>query len=405
MTQTYRDLARNDVLTIESAIRFLEVEATERSFEEILANFGDPGLLRKQLIDGLKKNHPGLEKGSVEKRVRGWYAGKHQVKKADAIELCYILGLSLEKADSLVAFVSEEKLHWRDPDEIVDIYALAHGYTYAEAIALKKRMGDYLLLTQENMDSEEECYTFVIRKEVAALRSEEELKIFLRDSAGRLGKLHNNAFRLFSQRLATLTEPEIPYPLMEGEKQPEKMNVRDILREYMFENNVSYAKERARLTKKGKVSPEEGLILSTIQKKVSENWPDETTISKMKSRKIDVTRKALILLLMATEEGFRKEGPEYDEEDDDYVPTKEEVFDDIYGRLNRTLEDCGFSALDPRSPFDWMILYSICAQEMPDADKRMRDLFRAMFGEREEEEDFLYDDDTEEEDEEEDNAW
>ena len=104
----------------------------------------------------------------------------------------------------------------------------------------------------------------------------------------------------------------------------------------------------------------------------------------MKARKKDVTRKALILLLMATEEGFQKKNQDYDEEDE-YIPTKEEVFDDIYGRLNRTLEDCGFSGLDARSPFDWMILYSICVQDMFDADLRMKALFRSMFGERKEE--------------------
>ena len=93
----------------------------------------------------------------------------------------------------------------------------------------------------------------------------------------------------------------------------------------------------------------------------------------------------LILLLMATEEGFRNGLDGEDTIMYGYEPSKEEVFDDVYGRLNQTLLDCGFATLDPRSPFDWMILYSICVQDMFDADIRMRMLFQTMFGEREEE--------------------
>ena len=380
-TQIYRDIARNDVLTIDRAISFLEKEAVPRSLEEILANYGDPVILRQKMTCGLKKNHPELGSGSVEKRVWGWFAGKHQIKKADAIELCYILGLNLDQADSFVAFVSEEKLHWRDPEEIIDIFALDHGYTYAQSLELKDRMKSGLAVAKEKMDSDRESFTPSIRKEVEALRDEDDLLEFLRCSAGRLGDLHNNAYSLFNQRLKILAEPSSSYPLME-EEEPERLTIRDILREYMFENNVSYAKELARQTKKGKLSAEEGMIFSAIQKKVSDNWPDETSVSRMKSRKTDVTRKVLILLLMATEEGFEPYEPEYDEEDD-YIPTREEVFDDIYGRLSQTLEDCGFAGLDPRSPFDWMILYSICVQDFFEADIRMRELFRAMYGERE----------------------
>lgn len=49
------------------------------------------------------------------------YTMNQTIKKKDAIELCFILGLSVEEADEFVALVSEEGLHWRSPDEIVYI--------------------------------------------------------------------------------------------------------------------------------------------------------------------------------------------------------------------------------------------------------------------------------------------
>ena len=98
----------------------------------------------------------------------------------------------------------------------------------------------------------------------------------------------------------------------------------------------------------------------------------------MKSRKTDVTRKVLILLFLATDAG-----PDFDEEEE---PTRDEVFQDLYQRLNDMLNLCGFSALDPRAPFDWLILYCICVPDMFDVDARMRAMFKTMFGERMEQE-------------------
>ena len=43
---------------------------------------------------------------------------------------------------------------------------------------------------------------------------------------------------------------------------------------------------------------------------------------------------------------------------------------------------CGFSTLDPRVPFDWLILYCICVPDIFEADARMKEIFREMYGER-----------------------
>ncbi len=378
MTHLYEQLATSEDLTIEQAVAFLEEEAHPRRFDEITSKFCAAENPKKCIIEGLKKNHPELAAGSAEKRVRGWFQGKHGVEKRDAIELCYILRLSLEQADDFVAMLAEERLHWRDPEEIIDIYALAHRCSYSQACAMKERLLPLLPNTRESKTPEEKDFTSLVKQDVLLLNSEEELKSFLVKSCSRLGRLHNNAYRLFVDRLSLLEAPPPDY--IEGDEKG--MTIRDILLEYMYAGNITEAKDKAHRTKKGQATEENAYILSVAQKSILRHWPDETTLSKMKSRAVDVTRKVLILLLLATEEGFHSNLSEEDwlyEETEEY--SREEVFADVYGRLNQTLLDCGFSALDARSPFDWMVLYSICVEDMFDADARMSAMIHSMFGE------------------------
>ena len=97
----------------------------------------------------------------------------------------------------------------------------------------------------------------------------------------------------------------------------------------------------------------------------------------MKSREADVTRKVLILLFLATDQGPAAEG----EDDLESALSRDEVFEDLYQRLNDMLIQCGFMTLDPRAPFDWLIIYCICVEDMFDVDIRMRAVFKEMFGE------------------------
>lgn len=373
--------ATSGLLTVQEAVAFLEKEARLRTLKEKLEKFYHESDLRKTLVEGLMRNHPELGRESVERRVRGWLnsGSSHSIRKSDAIEICFILKLSIEEADAFVALVSEEALHWRDPDEIVYIFALKQGMDYPEAQELNRQMEELLSNVKEAKNPTENSFTQVIRSQISELSTQEELADYLKESVQRLGRYHNNAYKLFLEMLDALEHP----PLDEKEEsaglfETEKLTIRDILKEYLYEGNVLYAKERVRAGKK-KDSPlkeEEKLIFSVIQENVSSSWPDETTLSKMKSRKADVTRKVLILLFLATDSGMETE------EDPDYMPSEDEVFEDLYQRLNDMLIQCGFSGLDPRAPFDWLILYCICVEDMFDVDIRMRAVFKEMFGER-----------------------
>lgn len=379
ITKESYEKAISSSLGIQEAVDFLEREARQRSLRDKLEKFAKGRDLKTLLVEGLADHDPEMKRDSIERKVRGWMKpdGERSVKKKDAIELCFILQLSVEEADQFVAMVSEERLHWRNPDEIIFIFALQNGLDFHQAQALVKRMAGLLSDVSEKTEFSENSFTEIIRSEVSELSTEEELEDYLQHAAGRLGRYHNNAYQLFMDMMNTLENP----PTDTGEAElfeEEHLTVRDILREYFYAGNVLSAKERARKTKKGKTDEKEAFLLSKIQKSIASSWPDETTISKMKSRQADVTRKILILLFLATDAGWQED------EEDEFVPTADEVFEDLYSRLDSMLTLCGFSVIDPRVPFDWLILYCICVPDMLDVDARMHAIFREMFGEDDE---------------------
>ncbi len=376
ITKESFEKAREELLSVQDAVSFLEREAKVRSLRSKIEKFAKTEDLNKTLVEGLLRHHPEMKKDSVERRVRGWLKpdSGRSIKKQDAIEVAFLLGLTVEEADEFVALVSEERLHWRNPDEIVYIFALQNGMTYPQAAALAEEASQLLAKAQDSAAPSEDSFTPIIRSELSGLTTEEELKDYLRQAAGRLGRFHNNAYQMFLEMMDTLEHPvtdEVERELF-GE---EHLTIRDILRDYLYEENVLYAKDRARRTKKGKADGQERLVLSKIQESIADSWPDETTISKMKARKMDVTRKILILLFLATDSGW-------DDSEEEEEPTVNEVFEDLYRRLNDMLALGGFSALDPRVPFDWLILYCICVPDMLDLDERMRGVFQEMFGAR-----------------------
>lgn len=387
MSERIYNQAISGTLTVSGAVDFLEKEAKMRTLREKLEQFSHGQELRTTLVQGLMRNHPDRGKDAVERRVRGWLNNpdNQTLRKKDAIELCFILGLSVEEADAFVALISEEGLHWRNPDEIVYLFALKQGMDYPEANRLNEEMAEVLSRVTESGTLSEDNFTPIIRSEVAALGTREELVDYLTGAVSRLGRYHNNAYRLFMEMMEALENPlpdegEENAGLFEKEElTKEELTIRDILKEYLYEKNVLYAKGQVKAGKKNRApSGEEKLVFTVIQEAVSKSWPDETTISKMKSRKTDVTRKVLILLFLAT----GQESP-YDEENDiDFVLSREEFFEQLYQGLNDMLLQAGFMPLDPRSPFDWLILYCICAEDMFDINVRMRTIFREMFGER-----------------------
>ena len=369
LTEIMMSQAESGVMTTGEAVRYLKENARARTVREVLARElgmdpSDDKALWRALVDLLVKSNPGEKRESTERKVRGWLKdGIVEISKAGAIQLCYALGRGLEDAEALLPRLCGERLHWRSPEDIVWIYGLKQGLPYQDAVKLRARLAEKGLMKPQKAENAE-TMTAVVRQEVTALSGEAELTAFLLEAAPRLGRMHNTAYGIFIQMLELLQDPG------DGDLMPKErsMAVREIMATYLYNGCIPRAR---RGDKKQAVDK---TVMSAIQRDIRQNWPDETTLSKMQHREADVTRKVLILLFLATDGGESAYGDLSDDE-------AEMVFQSMELRLNTMLADCGFPPLDPRTPFDWMVLYCMCADESIFIDDNVRAFLAGIFPE------------------------
>lgn len=359
--------ATSGELSIKDAVAMLKEQAVFRTLKDKLMRFEKGRDIRNLIVDGLIKNNPGLVKESVQRKVRGWFNNdERNIKKEDAIELCFILDLSLEEADLFLAMVSEEGIHWRNPEEIVYAFAIKNKLSYSEA----KKIWEEVSAEFRNANQTDNTYTSLIKNEVLNLTSTEDLKAYIKHAKAKLGTYHNTAYALFTEYMNLLESPA-SYDDMPTEK---SMTVREISENYLNEKMIPRFKKN---------SGSAFASLSLVERNLRLNWPDEFTISRIKNREIDVTRKILILLFLATDGTESYSGQDFDDTEtyeDYYDMDEEDVFNETYLRLSAMLSECGFAQLDPRVPFDWMILYCMCVSDTWEIDQKMKDFLQEAFG-------------------------
>ena len=367
-TQLMYDMATSPSLTLRQAVEQLKRDAHLRTIAETLSQYagvpadGSKALQTLLLEKLLAHSPPDTKRDTISRKIRMWLGGDIQsISKQGAIQLCFALSLSYEDANRFLHRACGEGFHWRDPEELVFLYALRENLTYPQALDLRDRMAGKNLLASNHGDSE--TFTELVRQGAERITGVEELEDFLRQFQGQLGSFHNTAYALFREYLNLLCAPEID-DLMDPDK---KLSVREVTATYLHEALISRLKKTA---KEAEGQP----LLSALQRDIQQNWPDEITLSRMLHRKADVSRKALILLFLATDGAVPS-----DEFDDDLPDDEDEDFESRYTRLNAMLCDCGFSPLDSRSPFDWMVIYCMCVEEILFIDTEIAAFLSAIF--------------------------
>lgn len=376
------DLARNYELSVKDAVKLLKEQAVIRTLGDKLVKFAKDKDVRQTLTEGLMANDPQLKKDAAQRKVRDWLNNAERtIDKKTAIELCFILGLSLEEADSFLAMVSEEGFHWRDPEDMVYAFAILHKMSYPEA---KKLCGEIVSECKSGGESKE-SYTDLAREKVQTLETADELKAYVKEMSSKLGSYHNTAYSLFMKYLTVLEENDSEFTEFMFTENAKNVIKEDGMTDVEISDECLHAGVFRNLREKGKKAGQ----LSIIEKNLKASWPDNATLSHIKKRREDVTRKVLILLFLATD-GAQDYSAElsYDvDADDDYIlfdeeeeMTPEEVFEDTYSRLNDVLTLSGFAPIDPRSPFDWMVLYCMCVSEAWETDERMDKFLKEAYG-------------------------
>jgi len=369
------DRALSEELSFEDAVLQLKENAHVRTVRDTLARFtGIPAESKSELqafvVKKMMESSPGANKESTERKVRMWMKDDAvTVRKDSAIELGFALGLSVEKTDELLCRLCQEGFHWRDPDEIIYIYGLMNGLNYQETAAVRDLMTEKKLLGKGHESDSIEALTDIVRDKVVKLSGLKELEEFLRAAGNELGRLHNTAYTIFTEFLDLLRHPDTEIGEEVDESDDRKFPDSEILATYLYRNFIPHS------------AKDDSLVLDALQKSIRQSWPDAETLSRMLKRKVDVTRKILILLFLATDGGMSK----YESDDEYDAVSREEVFLEISGRMDAMLSDCGFAPLDSRVPFDWMMMYCMCADDSIFVDGRVQRFLAEVFPDTEHE--------------------
>lgn len=427
MTALSREMFENAVhiTNTADAARILLDYKQYRTLGDVLQAFSDCSDLRGTLVEGLLRWNPNDVKASIDRKVRNWLGGKTQsINKEDAFMLSRIFALPLDRTNEFLKLTTGEGIHWRDPEDIVWCYAIAQQLQPPEIRRLLNRVQDLRKASAANTSMVPGSYTAEVYEKLQPVLygSEEELFAFLEEEQARLGVFHNTAYQLFVRSMHLLEQGFSDHDvealfreMTQGEKrkkeadaadrretarreaasaghlidfddpdrrktladtdgdtelyQPENLTSREVLETYLYRSLVP-AKERSSAAKSDP--------FFAIRRSIRQSWPDEFTLSRMKNRQIDVSRKVLILLFLATD-GSNTDFAEMDEDEEFY--TQDDVFQDVYTRLNLMLTSCGFLKLDPRSAFDWMILFCISAGDLWESDERLQAMLMEMFPE------------------------
>lgn len=333
----------------EELVEFLKEGAMFRRFDETLKKAYPNDDILPRLSSGLAAIS-GEPLPGVTRKVHNWLNGKNAPKNREALfQICFVLGISEADASKLLGTASETGLHYRNPVELVYAFGLRLGMGYAEAVALKEKiLGKYQFTPVPQPEGTgDAAYTRQVRDAFSQVSNEEELMAFFDAHFKELGQLHETAYRKFMELMNLLQEPVG----MNGGKE-RRYTVEEVMDTYM-RMNVPETKKT------------EGCTL--IQKMVKKYWPNESSLLDMINRREDVSRKALILLYLVTEEF----GGEDDEDDAD---TSLEVRIKL---MDLFLDRYGMNVLDPGNPFDLLVIYAMGAQE----GEYMSDRMEAVIGE------------------------
>lgn len=393
------------IRSVEQAAQVLLETGCFRTLGDTLRSFSGCDEPKKLLVNGWMAMHPSESRDSVDKKIRNWLGGRIcSISKEDAFQISLLLGLTLDRTDAFLKQTCSEGIHWRDPEDIIWSYGILHQKSYKQICVMLDKYN--AIPKPVGAKEAPDAYTAAVKEKLEPVLSQSEDVLFnwLSREQAALGAYHNTANRLFVQYMDLLesagqTEKQLKKAREESRKTfydadafrdllkqagrseaeieailsqkhagfDDRITSRDILETYLYRNLVPIARRDAKKRKNA---------FSGIQNSIRANWPDETTISKMRKKQLNVTRKVLILLFLAT----NGSNTEFEEDDEDEVlETRDEIFQDIYTRLNLLLQSCGFPMLDPRTPFDWMVLYCVCVDDTWDVDQRLADMLTAMF--------------------------
>jgi len=334
-----------------------------RTFPDVLRKFA-PQKSDAEIKELLKAKfcefEPAVKPDSIRKNIDNWFNGREPNDKRTLIRICFALSLSEDDSRHFMKFTQESDFHLRDSEDAAFLYCLRAGKSYKEAESFVKK---FPMPPPEDAEQDDHTvYTNIVAQALKDVSSDEEFEQFYRENLNNFGKLRNTAYDKFKRFLKELAEPG-------GREAEDSYTIEEIVDTYL----------RMKLPSDRKTSQ-----YDAVRKSIRAYWPNRTDVIDINNRTEYSDRKIrkILLLLYVVTEGF----VELDLGGED-IYDSEEVFQGLFiehvVRINLMLDQCGLARLEPRNPFDWLILYCLKTDDDEGAGMagQLQDVLRILFPE------------------------
>jgi len=348
-------------LSLDKVVHYLDKEFDLRTHSEV---FNDAirerakklGISKDELIKELKKEK---KSSSWEKSVSSWLSGKHELtkrKRETIIEIAFALKMTPKEANAYLNRCFEDGFYMRDIKDVIYVECLEKGLKYEEACKIIKAYDNSDYDHDEPKKSDlipNNEYTKYLEEQFANKKNLKEFigqnkqyfGSFRRKAHERLMEFYNNIKEEFDD--ISILEDYIVDECVKKEKSTKSNNR---MSEEVYDWIVmSIPKIKL---KEGTAKKIRDLIVEGISGRDTMSKLVNKTVLEKKGKVEPINRKLLILAYLASEKE-EIEMEKYSKEEDELKAFKKHLY-----KINEVLlKECGMPALDPRNPFDWVILH------------------------------------------------
>jgi hypothetical protein len=414
----------------EDALKFLSEDFPIRSLEEILCETVGyyrcgkwvevtPTEARSVLLEKMGRDY--------EQKINGWLPpndesrNKKRVERItieSAMQIAFSLKFSLEEVEELLRRCWLDSLYLRNVRDIIYKCGLDSGFNLNDVEAL---INEFSYLDKPNpnpeyeKDIEEDSITRVIisKLENSSIACPNDLRAFIKRNEKLFGSYRMRAYskmmELYGQIKSNIEYEYIGTDIAESyaaqeliedneyEIDESVVGVRSVISQedllIMLSSGISELKSKIKSTGLGN-----GLS-AVIRKHIVENIPGRAEWSGTINQRADkdtgairgVDRKLMILIWLSSYDGSLDGDPDADD-DEGFLgfagnpgTTSEQAFENHVEALNGILSEYGFPLLDPRHPFDWVILNTLHyahilrkGEDSTDIPMRLENLFKQL---------------------------
>lgn len=346
------DYLTRENLSPKQAVAFVLSGLELRTFSDNLRKLYDGSDLEQRLVRKLTEysaqDPKPAKEDSVRRKVQNWMKNKNiPSDREELFRIAFALELNEQETETLLIRTVEQGIHYRNAKEVVYAFSLRNHQSYETACACTKAFEEF----RKEAGQENAPMTGLLKMEFKNLPPGEDIMDFLLRHSSSFGNHHNTAYRYYMKMLDLLT----------GGSMEEEVYSMEYVADHYLRMHMPLDKKTA--------------SYSDMQKMIKKYWPGVRSIKAMRNRTEDVSRKSLLLLYLITGGIWDLE---YHESDEEYL-TSREILEGHCRRINQMMEECGMSPMDPRNPFDYLVLYCLKPLDDDDMSLRMEQIVQELF--------------------------